>query len=80
MSGTRHAFPTLSFRSIHLAPGIRVSDGEIYRKKALHCLLTADKVRDSNVRLALLQLARNYMALADYLDKHGQDQDKQTDS
>ena len=61
-------------------------DGENYREKALHCLLTADRARDPGVRLALLKLARNYVALADYLDKHGtahpgdQDQDKQKES
>jgi hypothetical protein len=58
-----------------------VPDGENYREKALHCLMTADKARDPGVRLAFLKLARNYVALADYLDKHGrahqgaQDQD-----
>jgi hypothetical protein len=46
-------------------------DGENYRKKALDCLLTAGKARDPGVRLALLKLARNYVALADYLDAHG---------
>ena len=46
-------------------------DGENYRKKALDCLLTADKARDPGVRFALLKLARNYLALANYLDEHG---------
>jgi len=55
-------------------------DGENYRKKALDCMLTADKARDPGVRLALLKLARNYVALADYLDTHRTAQDKQKDS
>ena len=61
-------------------------DGETYREKALHCLLTADKAHDPGVRLALLKLARNYVALADYLDKYdtahsdNQDQDDQKGS
>jgi len=55
-------------------------DGENYRKKALDCLLTADKAREPGVRLALLKLARNYVALADYLDAHGTAQDKQKNS
>jgi hypothetical protein len=55
-------------------------DGENYRKKALECMLTADKARDSGVRLALLKLARNYVALADYLDAHGTARDKQKDN
>lgn len=46
-------------------------DVENYREKALHCVLTADRARDPGVRLALLKLARNYVALADYLDSHG---------
>ena len=50
--------------------GNRVPDGENYREKALDCLLTAEKTRDPGVRLALLKLARNYVALADYLDEH----------
>jgi hypothetical protein len=61
-------------------------DGENYRQKALHCLITAERVRDPAVRLALFKLAHDYVALADYLDKHGavlhpgdQDQDKQED-
>jgi hypothetical protein len=68
-----------------LTPGnFELADGENYREKALHCLMTADKARDPSVRLALLKLARNYVALADYLDAHGtaqgQDQeDKQKD-
>jgi hypothetical protein len=61
-------------------------DGENYREKALHCLMIADRARDPGVRLALLKLARNYVALADYLDEHGtaslgdEDQDKQKDN
>ena len=43
-------------------------------------MLTADKARDPGVRLALLKLARNYVALADYLNAHGTTQDKQKDS
>jgi len=42
--------------------------------------LTADKVRDPGVRLALLSLATNYIALADYTDRrherHGGDEPK----
>ena len=60
--------------------GARMPDGENYRKKALDCMLTADKVRDPGVRLALLKLARNYVALAEYLDARGMAQDKQKDS
>jgi hypothetical protein len=65
--------------------GPHVPDGENYREKALYCLMTADKARDQGVRLALLKLARNYVALADYLDSHGtvhpgdQAQDNQKD-
>ena len=55
-------------------------DGENYRKKALDCMLTAYKARDPGVRLALLKLARNYVALAEYLDARGMAQDKQKDS
>jgi len=60
-------------------------DGETYRKKALHCVLAADKARDPSVRLALQSLARNYMTLADYLDRqhgaaHSVDQDRRKDS
>lgn len=47
-----------------------VRDWEIYRDKAQHCLLTADKVPDPDVRLALFKLANNYTTLADYLERH----------
>ena len=62
---------------------------ETYRKKARHYLLAADEVRDLAVRVELVKLARNYLALADYVDRrhgHGrahrgdQDQDTQKDS
>jgi hypothetical protein len=68
--------------------GTVVLEGENYRKKVLHCMLAADKARDPGVRLAWLSLARNYLALADYLDRQcelrtahpgDQDQDKQKD-
>jgi len=62
-------------------------DGETYRKKAMNCVLAADRVRDPHVRLALQSLARNYMRLADYLDHRGErgtaqsgNQDRQKDS
>ena len=43
--------------------------GEFYRKKALQYVQAADTVRDPAVRIALLNLARNYLALADYIDR-----------
>jgi hypothetical protein len=46
-------------------------DGEKYREKAAHCLIAAHNAPDPSVRLTWLSLARNYMALADYLDRHG---------
>ena len=42
---------------------------ESYRKKALQYLQAADTVRDPAVRIALRNLARNYFALADYIDR-----------
>jgi len=44
-------------------------DGDTYRRKALDCVLTADKVRDPSVRLSLLSLAIDYVSLADYADQ-----------
>jgi hypothetical protein len=55
-------------------------DGENYRKKALDCMLAAESARDPGARLILLNLARNYVALADYLDTHRTAQDRQKDS
>jgi len=42
-------------------------------------MLAAEKARDPGVRLAFLKLARNYVALAEYLDARGMAQDKQKD-
>jgi hypothetical protein len=44
-------------------------DGETYRKMALDCLRDAGKAHHPTVRLALLVLAADYVAVADYLDQ-----------
>ncbi len=46
-----------------------VLDWETYRENALQCLLAAYRVRDPDLRLALLTLAINYRTLADYADR-----------
>jgi hypothetical protein len=51
-------------------PSREMTNREAYRQKALHCLRAADKVHDSGVRVVLLSLASNYMALADYVGGH----------
>jgi hypothetical protein len=43
--------------------------GETYRKKTRYYLLAADEARDPAVRVELVNLARNYLALADYADR-----------
>jgi hypothetical protein len=51
-------------------PSREMSNRDAYRRKALHCLQAADRVRDSSERVALLSLASNYMTLADYVGGH----------
>ncbi len=47
-----------------------MSNREKYRQKALYCLRAADGVHGSSERLALLSLAGNYMALANFVAGH----------
>ena len=47
-----------------------MTEGNKYHRKALHCVRTAERLRDHGERAKLLEIARAYLSLARHVAEH----------